>query len=165
LARLTLKLIPYAREFDLSIKHEVLNAVYEVTWRARQGMTEEAAEAADAVLGEVMPIGIGGMVVPSNKKISLDDMKLLERIEDQAFEIAWDACRYLRDPKVVRVGAHRYYMLIRFTALNNLRQLSADFIRNLRRCRETCNELRGGKDFPEGKKIVDENIQLALDIP
>lgn len=165
LERLVLKLLPYAREFDIPIKHEVVSAVYEVTWRTKEGMTSDVADAADAVLSELMPFHAGGLVVRSSEEISVEDRALLERIENQAFEITWQACRYLRDTKVLSVGARRYYTLIRYAALNDLRQLAARFIRNLRRCRDTCNELRGGKDFPEGKEIVDENIRLALDIP
>jgi hypothetical protein len=165
LERLVLKLLPYAREFDIPIKHEVISAVYEVTWRTKEGMTADVADAADAVLSQLMPFHAGGLVVRSREEISLEDRGLLEAIENQAFEITWQACRYLRDEGGLSVGARRYYTLIRYAALNDLRQLAAKFIRNLRRCRETCNELRRGKDFLEGKKIVDENIQLALDIP
>lgn len=163
LEKLTLKLVPYARDFDIHVKQGVLSALYEVTWRTKEGMTPDVAEAADAVLSELMPFHPGGLVVRSREAISVEDKELLENIENQSFEIAWQACRYLRDAKILSIVGLRYYALIRYAALNDLRLLAARFIKNFRRCRATCNELRGGKDFPGGKAIVNENIRHALD--
>jgi hypothetical protein len=81
------RLTPYAREFGHVVKNEVLDALIEATGRTRHGMPLSSARIVDRVLGELMPIGIGGMRRPSRKEISEDDLKLLERIEDAAFEI------------------------------------------------------------------------------
>ncbi len=159
------KLLPYAREFDHSVKQEVLEAMFEATDRTRQGMPLDVAQAVDAVLSEVMPVGFGGLLRPSRKEISGEDQKLLEGIEDATFSLMWDACRYLRDVEVVRVGARRYWALIRFTALNGLRDLETRFLENARRCRDICNEVTRGPAFLEGHNILEDEIRDALDLP
>jgi hypothetical protein len=114
------KLFPYAREFDHVVKNEVLDAVLEATGRTHQGMPLSVAQSVDSVLGELMPVGFGGMRYPARKEIPDEDVKLLVRIEHATFELTWDACRYLRDIAIVDVGARRYWSLIRFATLNRL---------------------------------------------
>jgi len=159
------RLLPYAREFDHVVKHEVLNAVVEVTGRTRQGMPIDVARAVDSVLGELMPVGGGGLLYPAREEISEDEQKLLERIEHATFELTWDACRYLRDLKMVEVGARLYWALIRFAALNGLQHLQSEFVNNARRCQYICTEKRSGKAFPEAQKQLEEQIADALDVP
>ena len=159
------RLLPYAREFDQSIKNEVLDAVHAATAWTRDGMTITGASAIDAVLGEVMPAGFGGMIHPSRKEISPENQSILKRIEDAAFELAWDACRYVRDPAIARIAAGRYRSLIRFVALNKLQRLQALFIENARRCQSMCNEIRNEVTFDEGWKVLEEAINDALDVP
>jgi hypothetical protein len=159
------KLIPYAREFGLVVKHEVLDAVSVATDRTRQGMPVHVAQAAEYVLSELMPVGWGGMLHPARKKVSDDDQKLLERIEHITFDITWDACRYLRDLGVVKVGAERYWALIRFATLNGLQRLQGLLLENARRCRDMCNEERGRGTFPEGWAAMDDEIEDALNLP
>lgn len=125
------KLFPYAREFGHVVKHEVLDAVMDVTGRTRQGMPPDVAQAIDTVLIEVMPIGAGGLNYPSRKEISADDQELLKRIEHAIFEMTWNACRYLRDIKVVEVGSHLYWALIRYLTLNGLEKLKTEGLTTL----------------------------------
>src|SRR5271157_24269 len=134
------KLLPYAREFDHVVKNEVLDAVVEATGRTRQGMPISVARSVDSVLGELMPVGFGGMHYPARKDISSDDRKLLARIEDATFELTWDACRYLRDLVIVDIGAHRYWSLIRFATLNGLQHLQSESVKNARSCAQICME-------------------------
>jgi len=158
------RLLPYAREvFGLGVKHEVLDAVSEVTGRAQQGMSVNLAASVDAVLSLLMPVGWGGMHYPSREEISQDDQKLLERIEHLTFEMTWAACRYFRDLAVVKVCARRYWELLRFTGLNGLHRLHASFLENARQCQEKCNEERTGNAFPEGWAAMESEIKDALD--
>ncbi len=112
------KLMPYAREFDDAVKHEVLDAVGEVTGRTRRGMPAKVARSVDTVLLEVMPVKGGGFNYPARESFSERDLELLKRIEHATFEMTWDACRYLRDIEVVEVCASLYWYLIRLTTLN-----------------------------------------------
>jgi hypothetical protein len=82
---------------------------------------------------------------PSWKEISAEGQKLLERIGHAIFDLTWDSCRYLRDIEVVEVAARLYWALIRFSALNRLSRLRAQFLERAGQCREICNELRDGK--------------------
>jgi hypothetical protein len=157
------RLLPYAREFGLAVKHEVLDAVSEVTGRAQQGMSINLAASVDAVLSALMPVGWGGMHYPSREEISRDDQKLMERIGHLTFEMTWAACRYFRDLAVVKVCARRYWELLRFTGLNGLQWLYASFLENARQCQEKCNELRTGNAFPEGWTAMEYEIKDALD--
>jgi predicted GNAT family N-acyltransferase len=157
------KLIPYAREFDHVVKHEVLDAVMDVTGRTRQGMPEDVARSVDTVLLEVMPVKAGGFNYPSRALLSESDQELLKRIEHAAFEMTWDACRYLRDVKVAEVGARLYWYLIRFTTLNRLRELQAECLHNARYCQHICMEDRKGATFTEGHQKLDFEIADALD--
>jgi hypothetical protein len=68
----------------------------------------------------VMPMKGGGLNHPAREEISKEDQELLKRIEHATFEIAWDACRYLRDMKIAEVGARLYWMLIRHATQNGL---------------------------------------------
>ena len=158
------RLFPYAREFDEKVKDQVLDATYEVTSRTRNGMTWDVAEGLSSVLMELMPIGLGGLHYASRTPIANKDQILLERIEDQAFNISYDACRYLRDTQVAEVGAHLYYALIRFAALNGLQRLKAKFLHNAERCIAHCKEIRQGQDFPEGEKLFRGQVEVALDL-
>jgi hypothetical protein len=157
------KLVPYAQEFDHIVKHEVLDAVMIVTGRTRQGIPLDVAQSVDTVLMEVMPIKSGGLHHPAREEFSEEDQKLLNRMEHAAFEITWDACRYLRDIKIVEVAARLYWVLIRFATLNRLRHLQSESLRNARQCRQICTEERTGKTFPEGHKQLGEAIADALD--
>jgi hypothetical protein len=163
LERLVEKLLPYAREFGLSVKHEVLDALSEVTGRAQQSMPAGLASSVDEVLSLLMPVGWGGMFYPSREEITDDDQKLLEQIEYLTFQIAWATCRYLRDAAVAKVAAKRYRDLLRFTDLNKLQRLHLRFLENARRCQEKCNEEGHGKIFSEGWAILEEEIKDALD--
>ena len=127
-------------------------------------MPIDVAQAVDSVLSQVMPVGFGGLVRPSREEISGDDLRLLERIEHATFELTWDACRYLRDLTVVKVGAHRYWALIRFATLNGLQHLQATFLKNARSCQRICNEERMGTAFPEAQRTLEEEIKDALDL-
>jgi hypothetical protein len=165
LERLLDKLLPYATEFDDSVKHHVLDAVMHVTGGAWNKMPVEVAQSISTVLWELLPVGIGGMNSPSWKEISAEEQKLLERIGHAVFDLTWDSCRYLRDIEVVEVAARLYWALIRFSALNRLSRLQAQFLERAGQCREICNELRDGKPFPEAQQLLDEQIKDALDLP
>jgi len=157
------KLMPYAREFDNSVKHEVLDAVMEVTGRTKLGMPAKVARSVDTVLLEVMPVKGGGFNYPAREPFSERDLELLERIEHATFEMTWDACRYLRDIEVVEVCARLYWYLIRFTTLNKLRGLQSECLHNVRYARHMCTEERKGKTFPEAHQKLSWEIRDALD--
>lgn len=157
-----LKLIPYAREFDHSVKHQVLDAVMNVTGRTRQNMPLGVAQSVDTVLMEVMPIKSGGVHHPTREKFSDEDQELLKRIENAVFELTWDACRYLRNMNIVKVAARLYWVLVRFATLNQLYQLQAESLHNARHCRQICLEKRMGKAFPEGYRKLGTEIADAL---
>ena len=78
------------------------------------------AQSVDSVLMEVMPVKGGGLHHPAREEFSQEDQELLKRMEYAAFEMTWDACRYLRDIKIVEVAARLYWVLIRFATLNRL---------------------------------------------
>ena len=158
------KLLPYAREFDHVVKNEVLNAVSDVTGRTRLGMPVNVAQAVDSVLIQILPMGNGGLFHPSRKEISRNDQELLRRIEHLTFELTWDACRYLRDLKLVGVGAHLYWILIRVATLNGLKHLQSECLSNARYCQHICKEERSGKAFPEAHQKLEEEIADALDV-
>ncbi len=157
------KLFPYAREFDHVVKNEVLDAVREATGRTRQGMPLAVAQSVYSVLGELIPVGFGGMRHPAWKAIPNEDVKLLERIEHATFELTWDACRYLRDIAIVDVAARQYWSLIRFATLNRLKHLQSKCLKNARYCQHICLEERMGKTFPEAHQKLGEEIADALD--
>jgi hypothetical protein len=157
------QLMPYAREFDDSVKHEVLDALREVTGRVRLGMPANVARSIDTILLEVMPVKGGGFNYPAREPYSEGDLQLLKRIEHATFEMTWDACRYLRDIKVVEVCAHLYWYLIRLTTLNKLRSLQSECLHNVRYARSRCAEERNGKTFPEAEKKLSWEIRDALD--
>jgi hypothetical protein len=157
------KLLPYAREFDDSVKHEVLDALREVTGHTRLGMPGKVARSVDTVLLEVMPVKGGGFNYPARQPFSESDLHLLKRIEHATFEMTWDACRYLRDIEVVEVCARLYWYLIRFTALNRLRPLQSECLHNVRYARSRCAEERNGKTFPEAHRKLSWEIRDALD--
>ena len=159
------KLSPYAREFGHAVKHEVIDAVLEVTGRTHQGMPVFVARSVDSLLGEMMPAVAGGMQYRCSTEISKEDRGLLKRAEYANFQITWDACRYLRDFAVVEVGAQRYWSLIRFTTLNRLQPMQAEFLKNARYCAKICEEPREGKAFTEAQRRLEKDIEDALDIP
>jgi hypothetical protein len=115
----------------------------------------------DSVLGELMTVGFGGLLHPAGREISKEKLGLLERIEHVTFELAWDACRYLRDPEIVELTARRYWSLIRFATLNGLQKLQAEFLKNARNCAEICNEERDGKPLSEGRRYLEERITMT----
>jgi|GEM_PF-1313678 hypothetical protein len=157
------KLLPYAREFDDAVKHEVLDAVMEITGRTKLGMPAEVARSVDTVLLEVMPVKGGSFNYPAREPLSESDLKLLKRVEHATFEMTWDACRYLRDIQVVDVCARLYWYLIRFTTLNRLRSLQSECLHNVRYARHMCSEERKGKTFPEAQQKLSWEIRDALD--
>lgn len=157
------KLMPYAREFDDVVKHEVLDAVREVHSRTREGMPIQVAESMQTVLMEVMPDRGGGFHYPAREPFSEGDQELLKRVERATFDMTWDACRYLRDMQVLDVCARLYSYLIRCATLNRLRHLQAECLNNARRCQYICLEERGGMTFPEGYKKLAVEIAEALD--
>jgi hypothetical protein len=159
------KLLPYAREFDHPVKHEVLDAVRAATARSRDNMSASGAYAIDAVLAELIPTSFGGMHHPSYREISSEDQALLKRVEDAMFELTWDACRYVRDSEILKIFAQRYQVLLRLVTLNRLQRLQTPFLDNARRCQEICAELRNGAPFSEGASILEESINDALDVP
>lgn len=159
------KLLPYAREFDNPIKHEVLDAVRATTAWTHEGIPLSGAHAVNAVLGEIMPISLGGMHHSNAREIPLEDQELLRRIEDATYELTWNACRYARDLAVVEVWTRRYCLLIRATALNRLERLQSPFLDNARHCQKICKEERNGRAFPEGWKMLEDAINEALDLP
>lgn len=156
------RLIPYAREFDYNVKHRVLDAVMDIIGRASRDMPVGVAQSVDMVLMEVMPIKSGGVHYPAREKFSDEDVELLKRIENAAFGLTWDACRYLRDVKIVEVCARLYWVLIRIATLNRLERVQAASLHNARRCRQICMEERKGKSFPEAHKKLGEEIADAL---
>jgi GNAT superfamily N-acetyltransferase len=157
------RLMPYAREFDDSVKDEVLDAVMEVTGRTKLGMPAKVAQSVDTVLLEVMPVKGGGFNYPAREPFSERELELLKRIEHAVFEMTWDACRYLRDIEVVAVCARLYWYLIRFTTLNKLQRLQSECLHNVRYARSRCAEERNGKTFPEAHRKLSWEIRDALD--
>lgn len=157
------KLLPYAREFDHAVKHEVLDAIREVTARTRLGMPVAVAQSVDTLLIEVMPLKGGGLQYPARQEITQEDQELLRRMEHLTFEMTWDASRYLRDINVLEIGAHLYWVLIRYATLNGLEKLKSESLHNARYSRHICMEERRGQTFPEGYKKLGEEIDDALD--
>jgi len=117
----------------------------------------------DNVRMEVMPGKGCGLNYPAREEITEEDQELLKRMEHATFEMTWDACRYLRDMKIVEVGAHLYWVLIRYTTLNRLERLQSEALHNARYCRHICMEERTGKAFPEAHQKLGEEIADALD--
>jgi hypothetical protein len=130
------KLLPYAREFDHTVKHQVLDAIREATARTRQGMPVAVARSVDALLIEAMPLKGGGLQYPARQDITPEDQELLKRMEHLTFEMTWDASRYLRDIQVLEIGAHLYWVLIRYATLNGLEKLKTESLHNARYCRD-----------------------------
>lgn len=159
------KLLPYVREFDHHIKHEALDAVRAATARTRDGMTIHGAGAIDHVLGDVMPIGTGGMNRRSPEGISAEDRELLKRVQNIAYEVTWDACRYVRNLEIVNICAQRYWYLIRYVTLNKLPSLQTAFLDNLRHCQNICNELHKGVAFSDAWEVIEATIRDALKVP
>jgi hypothetical protein len=157
------KLYPYASEFDNHVKKEVLQAVSCVTDRTRHGIGIDVLRAVDAVLGQLMPMGSSHHC--RHRATSAEEAGIIRSLGDLTFDITWDACRYLRDAAIVKIGARRYWTLIRFVTLNRLRGLEKLLVEEARRCQEICNDERAGVAFPEGWKILDETITDALDVP
>lgn len=157
------KLVPYAREFNHKVKDEVLDALSEATGWTRQGMTISVAREVDSVLGELMPVGLGSVYHPSRNKITNKDQALLKRIGHSTFEMTWDACRYLRNIEIVEIGARRFWYLIRFATLNDLRHLQSQLLEDAYHCRDICNEKRNGQTFTDARKKLEEQIADALD--
>ena len=158
------KLLPYATEFDYPVKHEVLDAVRAATSRVRYGMPVDIFQAVDTVLEALMPVGTGGVHHPSREGVSVEDQRLLNRIEDFAFELAWDACRYVRNMTMVDIAAHRYWYLIRTVRLNHIERLEEKFMKNIRECQRICGEKREGADFEEARELLEKLISDALNI-
>lgn len=154
------RLIPYPREFDNAVKHEVLDAIGNVTVRTRLGMTIDVAQTVHSVLMEVFPMKDGNSHHPARQKFTDEDLELLQRIEHFCFELTWDACRYLQDINIVEVGARLYWVLIRFATLNRLKRLQTEALHNARRCQYICTER---KTFTEGNAKLCETISDALD--
>jgi hypothetical protein len=69
----------------------------------------------------------------------------------------------LRDIKVVEVGAHLYWVFIRYATLNGLEKLKSESLHNARYCRHISMEERRGETFPEAHKQLGEEIADALD--
>jgi len=157
------KLLPYAREYEYKVQNEVLNALAAATGRASQGMTIGVAQEVDSALGELMPVGTGGVHHPSRTPITNQEQLLLGRIGHATFEITWNACRYLHNIEMVEVGAQRFWYLIRFATLNGLRHAQAQLLRDARSCRDICNEERNGEAFVEAREKLDKQISDALD--
>jgi hypothetical protein len=158
------KLHPYVREFDHSVKHEVIDAVLEITGRTHRGMPVWVARSVDSLLGEMMPTVAGGMHHRCSKKITKEDRDLMKRAEYAIFQVTWDACRYLRDIAIVEVGAQRYWSLIRFTTLNSLQPLQEEFLKNARYCARICEEKHRGEPFTDAQRRLEKAIEEALDL-
>jgi GNAT superfamily N-acetyltransferase len=126
-------------------------------------MTIGVAEDVDSVLGELMPVGTGGVHHPSRTPITNQEQILLERIGHATCEITWNACRYLRNIEMVEVGAQRFWYLIRITTLNGLRYAQAQLLRDARSCRDIGNVEREGEAFAEAREKLDNQINDALD--
>ncbi len=159
------RLLPYAHEYDDPIRQEILYAIHAATMWTRHDMSASGARAIDVLLGEMMPVRAGGMHHPASVPLSVGDQQLLKGIENVAYEVLWDACRYIRDPKILEIPIHRYWSLIRFTALNKLTRLRDAFMENLRHCQNICNETSKGRTFPEGWNAIEETMKDALDLP
>jgi hypothetical protein len=157
------QLLPYAREYDFKVKNEALDALATATARGFQGMTVNVAGEIDAVLGELMPVGTGGVHHPSRTAISDEEQALLGRIGNVTFEMTWNACRYLRNIEIVEIGAQRFWYLIRIATLNGLRHTLAHLLSDARNCRDICNEERNGEPFVEAREKLEHQIQDALD--
>jgi len=159
------KLLPYAREFDHVVKHQILDAIRECTGRTRYEMPITVARAIDAVLGEVMPVPTGGTWRRTNEGLQLEDRDLLDRIGHLTYEMTWDACRYLRNLEIVEIGACRFWTLIRIATLNRLTSLKSRFLEDARHCAEICLESNTKGPFIQGQRLLDEQIRDALKIP
>ena len=155
------QLLPYASEFDHHVQDEVMQAVSRATDRTRYGVDVRVIRAADAVLSQLMPLASSH--APRPKPLSDAELEVIKGIANLAFDITWDACRYIRNPALVEIGARRFRMLIRLVAVNHLDRLREKFIEEVRRCEDICSEERRGTAFPEGRKILDDAVRDALD--
>lgn len=158
------KLLPYSHEFDHHVKLEVLDAVDVATARTRYGMTIGVFQATDTLLGAIMPHGNGGVSRPSREPFSEDEQELLRRVENAAFEMTWDACRYARDIQMVTIAAQRYWYLIRIMKLNGPEHLLERFLENIRYCQKICKEKREGLPFTDAEGLLEEAVEHALDL-
>lgn len=115
-----IRLVPLARDFEYDVKSEVTYAAAITSDRTRNGMPASVARTLAAVLGEILPIAEGGLRAPSRREITEQDKNLVLCVAEVAHSIAWDGCRYLRNPKIVEEGAHVLYTALRFAHLNRL---------------------------------------------
>ena len=70
LERLLEKLLPNAREFNHTVKNEVLDAMHEATTRTRDRMTEGVTQVINSLLAELLPASSEGLYRASHKTIS-----------------------------------------------------------------------------------------------
>lgn len=162
IASLVQQLSPYAYEFEHHVKQEVLYAVSCVTTRIWEGMGIEVVEAVNAVIGQSMPLGSSHHARP--KPVTADEAELIRTIGNVTFEMTWNVCRYLRNTAMAAVCARRYWILIRFVAINDLDGLQKSIVHDALRCRDICAEAKRGVTFLEGGKLLDETIKDALNL-
>jgi hypothetical protein len=158
------RLHPYAREFDGAVHDEVMDALHEVTGRTRNGMTRDVADTVCGLLDTMMPLAGGGMNRPAPRRISKTERAWLKRIGNVVFEMAWDACRYLRDLDVVTAASREYWCLIRFAKLNKLTAELRHFVEEAQRCQEKCLEAGSRGEFQEGYECMKQAIQDAQSV-
>ncbi len=157
-----IRLIPLARDFRYEVRSEVMSAAYEVAERTRDGLPHEVAHTLGAVLAEILPLQFGGLRAPARRKITKEDKDLVERVANAAFSICYDACRYLRDLKVLEEGAQVFYMALRYAHLNKLRETERAIANEIQQCLESCEETIRGRSFQEGKQVLMHFYEEAL---
>ncbi len=159
------ELLPYGREYDYSVRSEIMSAAVEASDGARYGINADAVDAIVTVLMESIPIY--HILYPSRHKITKKDTELIERALGVGHDLLWDACRYVRKPDVAERIMQFIHFILKYSHVNNLTKIKEDALITLRDCEEICDEendtLMFPKIFPEGKQIIRKYRELALE--
>jgi hypothetical protein len=150
----------YGRDFGPRVKDECLSAVYEaVYWTQLEVATPALVYAQTTIVGEVLPIGFGGLRHARRKTLTKTGKELISHAIDIAGEIAYAICKYVPEVELLNSAAHRLYSILKFADLNDLAEEKEAILHEF----SECIRIAGANSFEKGVDLLREQQALALD--
>ncbi|QSQ25186.1 ATP-binding protein [Pyxidicoccus parkwayensis] len=135
--------------YGYKVQAEVIEAAGQALHYPRAGISAQVAEEAVNIIKAALPSF--HMQVPSRRKITEEDLRLLQLAEMYGHALAYDGAKYLKDLSIISIGSRLMSKLLRISHLNGFDGIKESLLDEFERIREIAAE----RNLGDAVKVLD----------
>jgi hypothetical protein len=147
------------RRYGDQVQAEVMEAVGEAVDYPRAGISAQVAQTAVDIIQTALPYFHRHALSP--RKVTKEERHLLQLAESYGHALAYDGAKYLKDLRIISIGARLMSRLLRISHLNRLDDLKKTLLDQFKIVREIAEE----RDLHDAVQVLDYLRDYAFEKP